>query len=73
MEFASPQFLFIATLATEGIFYLLLLGFTLHALFLAYHWFSYGTSKATSLASLAIYLSGGAILFLVLSLNLGAI
>jgi len=55
----------------QGIFYILLFLFTVHAIFLAYHWFSYGTRKEVSLIALAAYLSGGAILLLTLSVLLG--
>ncbi len=54
----------------EGLFYILLLFFTVHALFLTYHWFNYGSDKRISLIALAFYLIGGAILFLTLSLAL---
>ncbi len=48
----------------EGLFYVLLLTFTIHALFLAYHWFTYGSNRRVSLIALATYLTGGAVLFL---------
>lgn len=51
----------------EGMFYLLLLIYTVHVVILAYHWFHYGTSKVISMAALAAYLSGGAFIFLSLS------
>lgn len=51
----------------EGLFFLLLLAFAVHAIFVTYHWFSYGSSKNTSLVALALYLTGGAILLLALS------
>jgi hypothetical protein len=54
--------------AGEGLFFILLLAFAIHAIFVTYHWFSYGSSKNTSLIALAIYLSGGAILLLALSI-----
>ena len=46
------------------IFYVLLLVFTIHALVVSYHWFTYGDSKKISTTALIIYLSGGLILFL---------
>lgn len=54
----------------EGLFYILLFFFTVHALFLTYHWFNYGSDKRISLIALALYLIGGAFLFLTLSLAL---
>lgn len=54
----------------QGLFYFLLLAFTIHTLFLAYHWFAYGNSKQVSLVALATYLSGGAILLLTYSFAL---
>jgi hypothetical protein len=59
------------TLLETGIgvlFFVLLLAFALHALFVAYHWFTYGSSKQVSLLSLAVYLAGGAILLLTFSI-----
>ena len=60
----------LARFFVEGAFWVLLLAFTLHALFLGYHWFSYGTSRQISLIALASYLSGGALLFITLSISL---
>lgn len=57
----------------QGIFFVLLLIFAIHTIFLAYHWFSYGTSRHTSLIALAVYLCGGAVLFITLSLALRAL
>ena len=51
----------------QGLFYLLLLLFVLHSIFLSYHWFAYGNSNRMSMTALAIYLSGGAILLLTFS------
>ncbi|MCA9363944.1 hypothetical protein KC727_01885 [Candidatus Kaiserbacteria bacterium] len=55
------------SLGAGGIYYVLLLVFVIHVLILAYHWFSYGTSKTTSLTALATYLLGGAVLFLMIA------
>lgn len=60
-------------LGAEITFYILLLIFTLHALFLGYHWFNYGTKRRIGLTALATYLLGGAALFLSLALLLGNI
>lgn len=56
-----------STLVTTGLrilFFVLLIIFSLHSAFLAYHWFHYGTSKRVSTIALCIYLCGGAILLL---------
>ncbi len=57
----------------EGLFYILLIIFTLHALFLGYHWFTYGNNKHISTVALALYLLGGAVLLLTFSLALRAL
>ena len=57
----------------EGLFYILLFLYTIHGIFLVFHWFSYGDNKRTSLTALAIYLAGGALLFLTLSIALRGI
>lgn len=62
-----------AVLGIEGLFYILLLTYTVYALFLAYHWFTFGESKRMSLIALATYLIGGAILFLTLSIALNSL
>ncbi|MFT5036849.1 MAG: hypothetical protein ACI9VM_000414 [Candidatus Azotimanducaceae bacterium] len=54
----------------ELVFYLTLLFFALYTLFLAYHWFAYGTHKTISLLALAVYLMGSAPLFIVMAANL---
>jgi phosphotransferase system glucose/maltose/N-acetylglucosamine-specific IIC component len=66
----SLNFSEILTTGVQGLFYLLLCAFALHAVFLAYHWFAFGSSKQVSMIALAIYLSGGAILFMTLSVSL---
>lgn len=55
------------------IFYVLLLAFTVHAVVLSYHWFTYGSSRSLSLTALAIYLCGGAILLLTFSIALNVL
>jgi len=57
----------------QGIFFILLIIFTLHAVFLAYHWFTYGDSKHISMLALATYLGGGALLLLTFSFAIRAI
>ncbi len=55
------------------LFYVLLVIFALQSIFLAYHWFTYGSSKQISLVALSIYLAGGALLFITLSVALAMI
>ena len=57
----------------QGLFYVLLFIFALQTLFLAYHWFTYGSSRQISLIALAVYLSGGAILLLTFSIALNTL
>jgi hypothetical protein len=51
----------------ELLFYVLIIIFCFHAMFLAYHWFTYGNNQKVSMLAFALYLCGGAILFLTLS------
>ena len=51
----------------QGLFYVLLLCFTVQTIFLAYHWFAFGTSRTVSTTALAVYLCGGAIFFVTLA------
>ena len=44
-------------------FLALLFIFGVHTLVLSYHWFNYGTEREISIAALAIYLLGGAVIF----------
>lgn len=55
----------LVSLGLRILFFVLLLIFALHAFFLAYHWFHYGTSKRISTIALGVYLSGGAILLII--------
>lgn len=57
----------------QGLFYILLLAFVMQTIFLAYHWFTYGSSRQISLIALAVYLSGGAILLLTFSIALNTL
>ena len=61
----------IFALSLEGIFYVLV--FAIHAIFISYHWFTYGNSRSVALTALATYLVGGAVLFLTFSFALNAI
>lgn len=63
----------ILSLGATVIFYVLVLAFTFQAIFLAYHWFTYGTSRSISLTALAVYLTGAAVCLLSLSLILPGI
>jgi len=49
------------------LFFVTLLVFTLYSTFLAYHWYAYGTKKATATLILAIYLLGSAPFFLIMA------
>jgi hypothetical protein len=51
-------------------FYVLIIIFAFHALFLTYHWFTYGGNKKLSTTALGLYLIGGAILFLTFGITL---
>ena len=66
----DPHILNIFNNIFELIFYVLLLIFVLHTLVVSYHWFTYGDSKKISTTALAIYLIGGAILFLTFGITL---
>lgn len=61
------------SLGIRGLFFVLLLFFTFHAIFLAYHWFAYGNNKSTSILALGIYLSGGAILLITFAIALNTL
>lgn len=50
------------------LFYTITLVFILYSLFLAYHWFSYGSSRSLSLLSLTVYLIVSAPLFLTMAI-----
>lgn len=52
------------TLGLKGLFFIMLIFFTFHAIFLAYHWFSFGSNKSISTLALGIYLAGGAVLLI---------
>ncbi len=69
----ASQFTHYMHVGTEMIFFILILFFTLHGTFLAYHWFTYGTSRRISLIALTTYVAGGAILFLTFSLGINTL
>lgn len=58
------------SISFELVFYIALLIFSFYTLFLAYHWFAYGTNRTVSMLSLAVFLFGGASLFLVMAITL---
>lgn len=66
----SPDTELLVRNGAELIFYVLIIIFALHAIFLAYHWFTYGDNPKISMLAFALYLTGGAILFLTLSATL---
>jgi hypothetical protein len=55
----------------QSMFFVLLLIFSIYGIFLAYHWYTFGESKNTSTIALAVYLCGGAVLFLTLAVSMG--
>lgn len=76
MPFSTSTSLNFSSFTSQGIhilFYILLIVFTIHAVFITYHWFTYGSSKHISMSALATYLSGGAILLLTFSFALQAL
>ena len=56
-----------ASLFLRALFFFLLLIFTVYGVLLCYHWYTFGTSRRTSSVALAVYLCGGAVLFLTLA------
>jgi hypothetical protein len=54
----------------QVVFYIAVLCFVIYSLTLAYHWFAYGSSKALSMLSLAVYLVGSAVFLIMMSTSL---
>ena len=52
------------------LFYVVLLAFTIHAMILGYHWFTYGVDRKRSLSALGFYLIGVAVFCISLSVLL---
>lgn len=52
------------------LFYVAMLSFVIYSCFLIFHWFNYGSNRALSMLSLAIYLLGSAVLFIGMSVAL---
>ena len=57
-------------LGIKGLFFVLLVAFAFHALILAYHWFTYGNHKSTSMLAFGVYLAGGAVLLMTFAISL---
>lgn len=70
MTIDVTQFMYVGT---EIFFFVLLLLYTIHGGLLAYHWYTYGSSRHISIIALSVYLAGGAVLFLTLSLGLNSL
>ncbi len=51
----------------EGLFYLLLLIFAIHAGIVVYHWFTFGTSRTTAAAATITYLGVSAFIIVFMS------
>ena len=51
----------------QGVFFLLLFVYVIYSSFLAYHWYAYGTSSATTTGVLALYLSVSAVCLLTMA------
>ncbi len=54
----------------QMLFYFLVIFFMIHAVVLAYHWKNFGDSKKVTVSALAVYLMGGAILFLAFAFSI---
>lgn len=54
----------------QVLFYIAMLCFVVYSVVLAYHWFTYGSNKALSMLSLAVYLIGGAVFLMMMSTSL---
>ena len=57
----------------EALFYIITLVFVFYSLFLAYHWFTYGSSRTITTLSIAIYLLVSSPLFLTMALILNTL
>lgn len=57
------------SIGLELLFYCSLLFFTIYTVFLTYHWFAFGTNKATATLALAVFLLGSMPLFLTMALT----
>ena len=58
------------SMGIEGIFYILVIAFSIHALILGFHWLSYGEKRSVAITALATYLTGGAFLLITISSTL---
>ncbi|MFT5849423.1 MAG: hypothetical protein ACI9H6_000231 [Patiriisocius sp.] len=54
----------------QGSFFILMLIYVGFSLSIAYHWFSYGSSKTKTMLALCVYLAVSAILFIIMAITL---
>lgn len=71
--YTSTDAIPLLSLGLKGFFFIVLIFFVLHAIFLAYHLFAYGNSRSVSIAALGIYLAGGAVLLATLAIALSSL
>ena len=57
----TPETLF--ALGMRGMFFILLLSYTIYGLILAYHWLTYGTTYRTTYLLMLSYVIGGIVCF----------
>ncbi len=57
----------------EGSFFVVMLVFVGFSLSIAYHWFSYSSSKSTTMIALCVYLAVSAVLFLTMAITLNTL
>jgi hypothetical protein len=53
-------------LLAKLLIYISLLTFTIYTVIFGYHWFNFGTNRATSITAMVVFLSGAVALFLTL-------
>ncbi len=68
MKTIDPQALL--SIGVEGVFYVLVIAFSVHAIVLGFHWLSYGEKRSVAVTALATYLTGGALLLITISSTL---
>ncbi len=56
-----PETLF--DLILRGLFFFLLLLYTIYGIILGYHWFTYGAKKSIALGTMLVYLAWGVVCF----------
>lgn len=57
----------------QALFYIITLVFVLYTVAAAYHWFSYGSDRSTSMITLGVYLIVSAPLFLTMAVIISMI